>query len=75
MATCLLSACGTRNDLTPSVELLPPSLSAPCDDPVYVPERDITRTETVLLWTQDRRALTACRARHGGLVAALSGPQ
>lgn len=69
LALCL-SGCAMRPDSIAYADL-PPSLLQPCAEAVRLPARNLTRAEVVAGWATDRRALAACRSRHGGLVAAV----
>ncbi len=72
------SACSTAApDPTVKVEFIraavPESSRQRCDDPVVLPDRDITQAETTSLWGRDRSALRACEPRRAGAIAAIDG--
>ena len=64
----LLAGCAGS---TPSADT-PPSLLAPCDRPVSLPDRALSDREVEVLWGRDRAALVTCRSRHEGLAATFS---
>jgi hypothetical protein len=63
---------GACNDLTRFVKPnIDATLLLPCDDPVFIPERDLTQEEVERYWGEDRSRLVACRDKHTGLVTIL----
>src|SRR5687767_11630875 len=71
-----LASCSVRS-VAPPLEKpvlagIPARLTAPCADPVAIPDRDLLLDETLRLWFQDRVEKSACQRRHGGLVEALA---
>lgn len=45
-------------------------MTAPCDQPVLLPDRDLSSDESARLWGRDRRALGICGKRNRALVGA-----
>jgi len=62
-----LTACAASTAGNPHISP-PPSLLAPCDKPVRLPERALTQAEAETLWGRDRAALRRCGERQRGLV-------
>lgn len=63
---------GACSDLTrfakPNIDSI---LLLPCDDPVFIPEKDLTQAEVEKYWGEDRSRLVACRDKHTGLILVL----
>lgn len=70
-AVLALAACSVS---TPSAEArinlapLPAQVSAPCNDPVLLPEVKLDQEQTEKFWRQDRMSLVNCKKKHGILV-------
>jgi hypothetical protein len=47
---------------------LPAAARQKCDDPVLLPDRDLTDKETASKWGADRKALRVCEARRAAAV-------
>ena len=71
---CLLSVCAACAPADQPAVAPPPSLLAPCDPPVALPDRAISDQEAEIWWGRDRSALRACASRHQGLVGAVRRP-
>jgi hypothetical protein len=75
----IASGCSTAVDRAPVVktEFIRPAVPAiarrACDDPVLLPDRDLTEAETTSLWGRDRSALRQCEPRRAAAVAAVDG--
>lgn len=73
----LVSACSINDNPAPVVRTvivqaeIAPEAKKPCADPVSLPDRDLTDSETQTNWGADRTALRICKARHA---AAVGGP-
>lgn len=73
-------ACSTKDDPAPVIRTvtierqIPAEARKPCADPVILPDRRLSETETTNLWGRDRTALRVCETRR---VAGVStgGPQ
>jgi hypothetical protein len=70
-----VSACSTDDRAAPIVRTvivtpeIPAEAKVPCDDPVPLPDRSTTETETTKLWGKDRSALRVCKTRQAAAVA------
>ncbi|KPF98821.1 hypothetical protein IP86_10875 [Rhodopseudomonas sp. AAP120] len=53
---------------------VPATAEQKCDDPVDLPDRDLTERETASAWGRDRSALRTCEGRRAAAVEA-SRPQ
>jgi hypothetical protein len=62
-----LAACSGSTPARPVPP--PPSLTAPCAEPVWLPARDMTQAEVETFWGRDRTALRECGDKHAALVA------
>lgn len=76
----IASGCSTApDDPAPTVktEFVRPSVPAiarrACDDPVALPDRDLTEAESTSFWGRDRAALRSCEPRRAAAVAAIDG--
>lgn len=73
----LASGCSTKPVEEPTVLLqmnrptVPAIAAQKCDDPVALPDRDLTESETVRLWSRDRVALRTCDGRREAAVTAI----
>lgn len=65
----LLGSCGPseRSGEGPHLALLDEKLTAPCEGPVALPDRDLTTEDVATFWGSDRRRLVKCRDTHGAL--------
>jgi hypothetical protein len=50
--------------------VISPALKQACDDPVSLPESDLSRSQTARYWAMDRTALVECGNRHKALADA-----
>lgn len=51
----------------PEINLLP-SLKEPCDNPVEVPEKELTQENVENLWIKDRISLINCKKKKDSIV-------
>lgn len=61
-AFCLLAGCSASTSAD-----LPPSLIAPAQPPVILPDRAMTMTEVEIYWGRDRSALRQCVSQVAGI--------
>lgn len=52
---------------------VPPTARQKCDDPVVLPDRDLSEPESTALWGRDRAALRSCEPRRAAAVRAADG--
>ena len=75
----IASGCSTAPDEPPTVrtEFVRPTVPAiarrACDEPVTLPDRDLTEAESTRMWGRDRSALRQCEPRRAAAVAAIDG--
>lgn len=64
-----LAGCeGSTKFVKPILEDPPQIFLIPCDTPVLLPERDLSRKEVETFWIQDRSNLVECASRHKAAV-------
>ena len=68
-----LAACSGSTVSGARIDAPPPSLTAPCRDPLRLPARDATQEDVERWWRSDRANLLACGDKHSGLVAWIEG--
>lgn len=54
---------------------VPAAAKQKCDDPVVLPDRDLTDKETASRWAADRTALRVCEVRRAAAVSGGSHAQ
>ncbi len=70
----IVSACSTNNRDVPIVRTvvvtpeIPAEAKIRCDNPILLPDRDLTAPETATLWGRDRSALRICETRRAAAV-------
>ncbi|PZU15672.1 MAG: hypothetical protein DI589_27700 [Shinella sp.] len=76
----MASACSTKDDAPPVIRTvtvereIPAEAKKRCADPVTLPDRRLSETETTDLWGRDRTALRVCETRRAAGASA-GGPQ
>ena len=73
VALSALGACSGSTVSGARIDAPPPSLTAPCRDPLRLPARDATQEDVERWWRSDRANLLACGDKHSGLVAWIEG--
>jgi len=73
VALSALVACSGSTVSGALIDPPPPSLTAPCGDPLRLPARDATQEEVERWWRADRANLLACGDKQAGLVAWIAG--
>ncbi|ACE99224.1 hypothetical protein Rpal_0665 [Rhodopseudomonas palustris TIE-1] len=80
-SAALVSGCSTKPADEPTVLLsmtrptVPETAKQKCDDPVPLPDRDLTERETASAWGRDRSALRTCEGRRAAAVEAIEPQQ
>jgi hypothetical protein len=69
-ALSALTACGGSTAYTegPRLARADHAITRPCDPPVKIPERDLTRAQVERYWSIDRARLVRCRGEKHELV-------
>lgn len=68
-----LTGCAGLTDFfkakqAPRLDPPPKALQSRCQDPVLLPERELTQQEVEAYWGRDRANLIVCTDRHSGLL-------
>lgn len=67
-------SCATVSNPDPQIQIrelpqsVPSSSKVPCEDPVALPDRDLTEQETTRYWKKDRTSLEECEIRRKAAV-------
>lgn len=72
VTSCVSSVARDVSPGRPKIARVGPALTAPCEKPALLPDKDLDSSSVARLWGKDRRALGTCGKRNQGLVKALT---